>query len=521
MPTRPTGGPPDREGPNVVKTEPESGTTNFTGKTITFEFNEFINRGSLREALRIEPDLNLNIEEDWGRKELTIEFIDPLPDSTTVIVTLGTDLQDARNNDMAKPVTVAVSTGPTIDGGKLKATIKRAQNGRGIAGERVLLYEKPVDLSQPAIYMGESDTSGVVDFNYLAAGTYKAFWLNDKNRNRTWDRSIEKAQPFDTEFIRLGKDEADSLNTLYIISRDTLPPELQAVGLFSTRRMRMRFSENIFVTDSTTITISDTTGQPQAEAVPLYIPEESPFVLFAQSNQDLQENKFYQTDITGLVDQGENELLDNNIHFEGSAEEDTTLQRIIRFENQRGMYPEDPLIFTFATPFGNSMIADSLFGVKGDQSFSPWPTSRFVNNELHILPMDEKWEQGLTYEFRVFNPKFLQRETYEPKLWFESDFGAFEFVREDSLYQQSLVLSLRDKEDIIQRDTTFDSTAVIKRLPPLSYTVIIYQDRNENGTWDAGTVSPFKEPEPYYIRRNLKVKSGFTASVPVEFEPPR
>lgn len=500
---------------------PESGTTNFSGREITFTFNEFINRSSLRGALRIEPNLNLRIEEDWGRKELTLEFIDPLPDSTTVIVTLGTDLQDSRSNDMTKPVTVAVSTGPTIDGGSLKATIKQAKDGRGIAGERVLLYEKPVDYTQPAIYMGESDTSGVVNFSYLAAGTYKAFWLNDKNRNRKWDRSIEQAQPFDTEFIQLGKDEADSLNTLYITSEDTLPPELQAVGLFSTQRMRMRFSENILLTDSTDLTISDTTGNPLTTASPLYIPEESPFVLFAHSNDELKENEFYQVDINGLVDNGGNKLMDNDIHFEGSAEQDTTLQRIIRFENKKGMYPEDPLIFTYAKPFENSLIADSLIGVKGDQSFSPWPTSTYDNNKLLIQPIDDLWEQGLTYEFRVFNPKIVQRESYEPKLWFESDFGAFEFVREDSLFQKSLVLSLREKDDIIQRDTTFDSTAVLKRLPPLSYTVTIFHDINKDGVWNRGQVDPYRRPEPYYLRRSMSVKSGFTASVPIEFGMPR
>jgi len=106
-------------------------------------------------------------------------------------------------------------------------------------------------------------------------------------------------------------------------------------------------------------------------------------------------------------------------------------------------------------------------------------------------------------------------------LWFESDFGAFEFVREDSVYQQSLVLSLREKDTIIQRDTTFDSTAVIKRLPPLTYTVTIYHDRNQNGKWDRGQVDPYRRPEPYYIRRSMEVKSGFTATVPIEFGMPR
>src|SRR5699024_10759642 len=58
-PTSPTGGPPDEEGPQIVFTEPQAGTTNFEGRSITFHFSEFINRGSITSAIVVEPDVGI------------------------------------------------------------------------------------------------------------------------------------------------------------------------------------------------------------------------------------------------------------------------------------------------------------------------------------------------------------------------------------------------------------------------------------------------------------------------------
>ena len=516
-PTNPTGGPADREGPEVIGTRPESGTTNFEGNSVGFVFNEFIERSSLEDALQIEPELNMDVEADWGRKSVDITFDRELPDSTTLIVTLGTDLSDVRGNKMASPVTVAVSTGPDIDRGEIKAQIRDSDTGLGLQGERILLYQQPVDLNEAAVYSGESDTSGTVQFKYLAPGNYKAFWINDKNRNRKWDKEIEEAQPFRKEFINLEQNDSDSLGIVFVQTKDTLAPELQGIGLLSQVRMRLRFSEDMLMTDSSGIEILDTLGNRFTDANPLYIPDESPFVVFAQSRQPLEEDQSYQAEITGITDKAGNPVQKNNMMFDGSSQQDTTLQRIISVETGQGLFPEEPLRIIYARSFENNALADSLIAIKGNAQVEPWPEIDLVANKMLLNPIDGEWDSGVPYEFRVFNPKILQRETYEPNFWFESDFGALEFVREDSLYQNPLVLKLFNKESEINRNVTFSKSETIKRLPPLSYTAIIFYDRNDNGKWDRGSVDPYQAPEPMFIRRNLQVRSGFTATVPVEF----
>src|SRR5699024_3003300 len=129
--------------------------------------------------------------------------------------------------------------------------------GEGSEGNRVLLYRKPIDLTATAAYSAETDTGGTFQFSYLSAGDYKAIWVDDLNRNRTWDRERERAQPFQREFVSLEEEGNDTLATLYIAQSDTTKPVFQGVGLFSSRRLRMRFSENIELTDSTRIVIND------------------------------------------------------------------------------------------------------------------------------------------------------------------------------------------------------------------------------------------------------------------------
>src|SRR5690625_3069649 len=231
-PSSPTGGPRDEEGPSVVRTEPETGTTNFSERSITFHFSEFVERSSLAQAIVVEPDIGIEYELDWGRKSLEIEFSQDLPDSTTLIVTLGTDVQDTNGNEMASPHKTAVSTGPEIDEGKLFGRVINATTGKGNENQYILLYREPVDLTQKANYITSTDTSGTFQFSYLSDGRYKAMWVDDRNRNKIWEPEQERAQPFDREFVELAKAGEDTLGTIYVSAVDTTKPVLQGVGLF-------------------------------------------------------------------------------------------------------------------------------------------------------------------------------------------------------------------------------------------------------------------------------------------------
>ncbi len=519
-PISPTGGPPDEAAPVILFTQPETGTVNFSSNKIILHFDDFVNRNSFENALRIEPAFGLNYELDWGRHSVAIEFKNQLPDSTTFIVTVGTEFSDLSGNSLGSPVKIAVSTGPAIDKGKIIGKVLDARTGESRKGERVLLYRLPADLSKPANYIAETDTAGVVRFSYLRQGDYLAFWVDDRNRNAVWDQQTERAQPFSKKIISLEKEGSDTLGTLFIAKSDTSSPALRGIGLFSKQRLRLRFSENIVFTDSSKIIVTDTLGNFYAAVYPLYLIPDQKYILFAHSKKDLIPNQNYSLVVQNIADEAGNLIAKATESFTGSAQTDTTSQRIIYAGNEKGIYPEEGVKITYAKPISNPAIRDSVIVVTADTAFTDWSNLRIQQNVLLVLP-NGQWEEGVEYEIRVWNPFQQNYKKIQPKIWFPSDLGSLNLTFTDSTSQaaqRATQLLLKAKDGRIVADTSFTSQVTIDELPPVTYQLILYQDLNNNGEWDSGQVQPYVAPEPYYIRDKISIEPGFTAELSVNFE---
>lgn len=513
-PTSPTGGPPDKQGPAVVATEPETGTVNFSKRKVTFHFSEFVNRSSISGEVTVEPDIGIPYSIDWGRKSVSIVFESSLPDLTTLIVTIGTGLSDTNGNKLSAPQKLAFSTGPEIDKGELRGKVLDAQTGQGNEGNKILLYRTPIDLEQKANYIAETDTGGVFRFSYLRQGTYKAFWVDDRNRNKIWEPDRERAQPFSREFVELEKAGSDTLSTLYIANSDTTKAILQGVGLFSSQRLRMRFSENVEIVDSTGITIADSLGNSFADAYPLYRLPEEPYVLFAQAVEPLREQDSYKVKVRSISDAAGNITDSTSFDITGSAQEDTTAQRIIRRKRTSGIYPSESIEIIYAKPISDNVIRDSLKVVEGNQLIESWSRTRNVRNSFLIDPEDT-WKSGLDYEFRIWDPIMNDHISLNPTIWHSAQLGQLNIQLEDTTRTNTYKLLMRSEERGLVTDTTFTKEITIRELPPLQYQVVLYEDINGNGRWDHGSVQPYRAPEPYFIRNNVPVKEGFTSDLTV------
>ena len=514
-PTSPTGGPPDKKGPEIIRTIPETGTTNFSGQGITLHFSEFVERSSLNQAIVIEPDIGISYNIDWGRKSAEVQFDRQIPDSTTLILTVGTDLSDTNNNGMSSPKKIAVSTGSEIDKGEIVGKVMDAETGEGEEGKRILLYREPYDLTKKADYIASTDTSGQFNFSYLPQGKFKLFWVDDRNRNKIWDPEQERAQPFKKEFVTLEKEDKDTLGTLFSTSVDTTEPTLQGVGLFSSNRMRMRFSEDIVLSDSADIVITDTLGNKYSPAWPLYIQPNEPYILFAHSGDTLSPEASYSVNTTGIFDGSENPVADYTGSFTGSAQEDTTQQRIIKRNTVSGYYPGESFEITYAKPINEPTITDSLKVVEGDSLIDSWSNVDIEQNVLRINP-GEQWKDGVEYEVRVWDPAVEDYRKFDPQIWHSSQMGALNVMMEDSTLK-NVRLRIENEESGFERDTLFTDQVEIDNLPPLSYKVTVYHDRNTNSRWDYGQIDPYVQPEPYYIRKQVPVEKGLTGDLTIEF----
>ena len=512
----PTGGEPDKQGPKIVDTDPENGTTNFDGDEVTFYFDQFIERSSFSQNVSVQPDLGIQYEADFGRKKATVEFLSPLPENTTIIIKVGTDVTDTDRNKMEAPFDLALSTGDVLDNASISGRILNSQTGMGESGNRIFLYAEPYDLSQRSRYVAETDTSGRFSFGYLSGNTYKVFWVNDLNQNRIWDQGREAAQPFHQEFYEIAQDDSLDIGTIYTSTPDTISPEVDGVGLLSEIRLRLRLSEEVVINQDSEFILTDTLGNEFTRAVPLYNSEQDPTVLFAQSFNALPDSMEFLMEAENIADASDNPLEVDVVPFIGSSQQDTTALETISHNSESGLFPTEPLEVTYSRFINDDSVADSLIVLEGDVINTEWQPLEVDNHILRILPQ-ESWESGIRYQFRIWNPWTQEREQITPDFWQRNQLGEIELSVENADSSAVSKVILTDEAESIRVDTTFTGSVFLDNLPPLTYRAIVYQDMNGDGIWNEGRVVPYSAPEPYGVRNDIPVQEGFTSEVSISY----
>ena len=476
-PVAPTGGPPDETPPDIVSTSPEVGSTNFSGDEVRFEFSEFPDRNSVRQNVSIEPNIGIQYEVDFSRKTAIIKFNNELPENTTILVKLGSDVSDTRRNTLGNSFDMAFSTGPEIDSGQITGRLRDADRGSVDAGERVLLYREPVDYTAQANYVAQSDTSGQIDFSYLREGTYSAIWVDDVNRDRRWNPERERAQPFHSQTVNIARDGEKDLGTIYIQRPDTVSPKLDGVGLLSNIRLRLRHSEEIIWDDGAELTILDSLGNDYTTAYPLYKePGRSQYSLYTGGRYAGRDAQLFTVRQAGFEDNAGNPVQIAIDPFPGSAVSDTTQLRIVSDNAEGGLFPEESFDIVYSRFIDNSTVQDSLVVFEGENATVGYEFVEVDRNRLRIFP-DEEWQSGVRYQFGVWDPEYAERQMFEPDIWQRNQLGSIDFIPADGDTVTQTHLMLFDENNKVDIDTVFVGSVEIANLPPVEYTAKIYRNR--------------------------------------------
>src|SRR5690554_1598233 len=148
-PVPPSGGPPDTTPPEVVATEPETGSVNVEGRTVRIEFSEWVNERSFENALVVTPEPAGRLSFTWRRRSVEVTFPEPFRPNTTYVLTIGTEFRDFGGTRLTSPVTIAFSTGPTINQGRISGRVLEPQEGLPVEGIDVYAYDGPPAASSP------------------------------------------------------------------------------------------------------------------------------------------------------------------------------------------------------------------------------------------------------------------------------------------------------------------------------------------------------------------------------------
>jgi hypothetical protein len=513
-PVMPTGGPVDSKPPEIIKTEPESGTVNFKGDEIRFYFDEYVQQASFKQAFSIEPDLGIQYDIRFKGKSVLIKLKSKLPENTTFIAELGTAVSDFKSNKIKKPYTLAISTGERMNNGEIKIKFLQAINGDKVESSTLMLFKESQSYAEKSYYVGKPDSSGTIRFSYLPEGKYKIIALDDINRNRSKE-SFEWAQPIYSEIVDVKQDTSIEIKTIYYSKPDTLRPEISGIGVFSANRLRLRFSEDVFLTSDSTLSVFSDSDTLNFRI--LFNDKDDFSVYWAVSRDAFKESKEYTANLPTMIDGFRNSLNTNSFSFVSDIISDTTLLRIVKLEPQKKMNEFDTLR-VYYNGFINKSIIDSLEVIEQDTKITGYSYSKIEDHILLIYP-EKKWDPLLKYQFRLFNPASANYLTQSPVIVSSDEIASIELIRSDSLRYNQLnqwVVELIG-ENYYKRIHTSDKKIVVDKIGDMSLLVRAFDDQNGNDSWDSGKVEPYEKPEPFFIQKKVNLQKKMTATLTIDF----
>ena len=215
-----SGGDKDILPPKEIKSEPLNGALFFDSKTISIEFDEFIQLNNIASQLIVSPLMEPQPEVSVKGKKLVIKILGDLKESTTYSINFGNAITDISENNVYPNYKYVFSTGSYIDSLSYSGTVVNAFDLSKKNNIYVLLYDQLTDsvpLKELPRYVAISDKEGAFSINNIAHGKYKFFAINDINGNYLFDLPNEEIA-FKNELIVL--DSSSSNNLVYLFEEE-------------------------------------------------------------------------------------------------------------------------------------------------------------------------------------------------------------------------------------------------------------------------------------------------------------
>ncbi|MBU1071907.1 Ig-like domain-containing protein, partial [bacterium] len=197
----PGGGPADLTPPAVVRVHPDSGTVGLAGlHEIEISFSEKVDPLPAPRFVHFYPPLEIKGTKWRGRRRATIEFRDPLPPDTVIVVEIPRGFADVHRVKSARSRRYPLATADSVPSGTISGRLS-FEDGPAV-GAVVELYAVPPDtleyFRQDILRRTEADSTGRFVLPWLAVpgGPYllRAF-LDHNGDQRPSDNEPQRLLP--------------------------------------------------------------------------------------------------------------------------------------------------------------------------------------------------------------------------------------------------------------------------------------------------------------------------------------
>lgn len=495
----PTGGPKDTTPPELLVADPPSGTVRLMEQVVELQFSEYMEEKSFTDGIRIAPVLDGKAQIEFKGDRVFVFFPEGVKNEMTVVLTLGREIKDEHGVELAKPIQLAYSTGDEINNGIIK--------GKVFSNDPASVYLFYEDLSDSVLlsspdYISEAEDDGSFEFNYLAEGAYKVLAIDrgasgarlDKTRMSYGIPFVDRIEldslysrvnmrmQMDTQPLRLLRFEWKDWNWGELFFNNELHENLTAKGLKVNDK---DINWYLHPTDKTSIivTIADTI---KSEKCTINIDE------ITLEDKIIMDS--YRLAVPVPTELDTNYVSINNLTQNLSITPDKT---------------GPPLYMNFSRPLLFEQLNNFKMGLQVDDTVDiEFRKEIQMPMSFSIIP-DAGWDEKRSYLLKIFKDqnkpgKHTLKDsitTIEIQTTKLQGYGSI-----NGVFQRSMSANLI-AEIISTENNKWNFKSVVNSegyfeyidIPDGLYTLLVYDDKDQNGSYTFGNAYPFHPSEWFYI----------------------
>lgn len=532
----PGGGEVDTVPPLIKEIIPENGTVNYLEDYFEITFSEYVDKRSVREAVFISPALQKPLKYDWSGKTLTVYFNDTLKANTTYTVSIGTDVKDVNNgNKMAESFTFAFSTGNKIDKGKIKGKIYDPSP----EGVMIFAYQtngKEADpTKQKPDYVSQVGKNGNYSLLGLRAGDYSIFAVRDKFRDLLYQKNDDVFGVQNRE-IELNEKIIEYENIdFFLTMEDSIAPKITNVIMKDRNHLQIEFNEPV---DSSKISgdnfvLYDSTTNKKVIPKYFFKGEGRPNQFYIAFTDTLEEKESLVLISKNVTDMKNNLSPEEKNTFAIKNDRDTLALRIIKsaglLPGEKVDYEEPVVMLNFNDAVELSTVKERLTIQDVKSNKIPFKVER-NDDAFYSIHLSEILKQSTDYTLKLDLKNYSDLSGNKIDSVFQNKFstsseldfsGVSGTVMMNDTTQTYVVLEAaemlkRTYNQKVDAKKNFD----FKKVIPGKYLAWSFKDKNKNGKYDFGSISPFKLSEEFkYYPDTLNLRARWpVGGVNIDFQ---
>jgi len=531
----PPGGENDKIPPSIIEAYPKNGTTNFSEQFVEFDFSEYVNKNTIRDAIFISPIIEGTLEYSWTNKTVEITFPDTLKKNTTYSVMIGTEIKDMNNNNpMKAPFILTFSTGDKIDSAEISGRVYSSK----AKGTLIFAYKNFHDtlniLKDKPSYISQVDENGNFSLVGLGFGKYKVFAIIDEFKNNIYNIGEDQIG-VQSKTIELTDTNNIIKNLNFFLTKeDTLEPHFQKVTMTDRNHFVVEFNEAI---DSSKLSIDnffiyDSTISKVFSFRKIFKGKKKDQYILGFTDSLVLENNLYLTG-TDIYDIHENKLFHESYNFMPSDKVDTnaiTINKIVtKYEQNTIDFLNPNFVIHFSDAFDTLSAKQGLIFITKD-SLAISINISFIDDasiQIDIIEnLKPKREYFVLIDLNSFEDLAGNKidTTISNRLLTVNKFdftGAMgKVISSDKKNIKVKLKSIKrggtNYQVSLNKDFTFEFTRII----PGDYLVWVYEDKDSNDVYTYGNIAPFKFSEKFtYYPDTLKLKARWPiGDIFIDFE---